>query len=136
MGRVILIRVRELVSSGVSIGWVGGHWCFSIDVGVDWGTIWCNFCLVKVFSSLCLLMYVLTIPYTSCLWNCSLIKFSRFKKNYAANKLSLICRTFYYICKKLWFKSLSSHLSILMIKEYGLTFNNWQRDEYSKTKIR
>ncbi|KAK2421622.1 hypothetical protein QL285_032232 [Trifolium repens] len=26
MGRVILIQVRKLVSSGVSTGWVGGHW--------------------------------------------------------------------------------------------------------------
>jgi hypothetical protein len=41
MGRVILIPVRELVSSGVSTGWVGGHWRILIDVpkGVDWGVV-------------------------------------------------------------------------------------------------
>jgi hypothetical protein len=36
MGRVILIRVRKLVSNGVSTGWVGvlsgGHWGILIDV--------------------------------------------------------------------------------------------------------
>jgi hypothetical protein len=36
MDRALLIRVRELVSSGISMSWVGvlsgGHWCFSIVV--------------------------------------------------------------------------------------------------------
>jgi hypothetical protein len=51
MDRTLLIRVRKLVSSGVSTGWVGvfsdGHWRISVDGTVRGG-------LVKVFSSLCL----------------------------------------------------------------------------------
>jgi hypothetical protein len=59
MGQTLLIR--ELVSSDISMSWVGvlsgGHWWFSID-GLGW-CVWCTFWLVKVFFII--LPFVVTI---------------------------------------------------------------------------
>jgi hypothetical protein len=83
MGRSLLIRVRKLESSGVTMGWVGvcSLVVISVLLGADWGDLCCTIRLVKVFSSLCLSLYGSTIPYTSCLRNYPLIKFSRLTKN-------------------------------------------------------
>jgi hypothetical protein len=52
------------VSSDVSIGWVGGLWCFLVDIEVDWGTVLMYF----LFSESVFITFALDVCFNNFLY--------------------------------------------------------------------